>query len=644
MYGREDRIGSEQMKKVNKSPSQKVVQSKKYFNPYEDHSVSDYTYSRQITKASIASTAQRQEGQSIHRKKKTKPKSEKVKKPTSESHNRQKVRTLEKRKNRQELNQVVVQKKKKRVVPTYTKPEVKENRSVQGRPKLAKSKKLTKRQRLYLKRQRQIRFALRIVATMLLTIGAVFGIFFVKDQLTKTTISTQIVQTGSLDTSTTLEGVVYRSEKVVYGEDAGTAQYVIAEGEKVKKDGTVYVLADNEKITTTASQIEKVEKELYNNAKDSADTATNQDEKYNLALDVKNNFDEYYNHYFDGSTHAVYALRSKLDSNVRSRTDLYVAQQQKKDDEVAAEKLRLDQVLDKSQKGKAADVPGIVSFHMDGHEVEDALVGSNELTYEQYNKLKRSTTTTQLGQGKLEKDSPVYKLVTNNAWYIVSFVSVKEDHYVIGNSYKLYFDQLGDKAVNFTLKDKKESDGRVKLIFMSNDQMSDFLSIRGVSFSIGNKAVSGLKIPISAIVEQNLIEVPMGFVVKEDEKIGVYRKKGEVTEYINIPIQMVDNEKQVYYILQDLSDTKKLQLNDVIVKQESGETYQLTKSIVKQGVYVVNAKIASFKEIDVIDQSNEYAIVRNNNNSKLKEMDKIISNPKNVKIDQLLDDMKVQNE
>ena len=643
MYGREDRIGSEQMKKVKKAPSQKVIQDKKYFNPYEDHSASDYTYSRQIAQLRSTSTAQHQEGQNI-RSNKTKTKRQKINKLASESYSRPKVSTAPKKKNRQEVNHKTTQKRKKKVSPAYRQPEIKENRGVEGKPKVIKSKKLTKRQRLLLKRQRQIRFAFRLIATMLLTIGFVFGIFFVKDQLTKTTISTQVVQIGSLDTSTTLEGVVYRSEKVVYGEDEGAAQYVIAEGEKVKKNGTVYVLADNEKITTTASQIEKVEKELYNNAEDSAATATNQDEKYNLALDVKNNFDEYYNNYFDGSTHAVYALRSKLDSNVRNRTEMYVMQQQKKDDEVAAEKIRLDAALDKYQNGKVADVPGIISFHMDGHEVEDALVGCNELTYEQYNKLKRSTATTQLGQGKLEKDSPVYKLVTNNAWYIVSFVSTKEDHYVVGNNYKLFFDQLGDLAVNFTLKDKKESEGRTKLIFMSNDQMSDFLSTRGVSFSIGNKDVSGLKIPVSAIVEQNLIEVPMAYAVKEEEKLGVYRKKGEVTEYINIPVQMVDNEKQVYYILQDLSDTKKLQLNDVLVKQESGETCQLTKSIVKQGVYVVNAKIANFKEIEIIDQSNEYAIVRNNNNSKLKEMDKIISNPKSVKADQLLDDMKVQNE
>ena len=96
MYGREDRIGSEQMKKVNKSPSQKAVQSKKYFNPYEDHSVSDYTYSRQTTQSRRASTTQRQEGKIIYRKKKTKPKRQSVKKLATEPHPSQKVRTREK--------------------------------------------------------------------------------------------------------------------------------------------------------------------------------------------------------------------------------------------------------------------------------------------------------------------------------------------------------------------------------------------------------------------------------------------------------------------------------------------------------------------------------------------------------------------
>ncbi len=141
-----------------------------------------------------------------------------------------------------------------------------------------------------------------------------------------------MVQVGSLDTSKVLDGVVVRSEKVIYGEETGTAQYVVAEGEKVKKDGAVYVLVDEKQVASTTSQIEEVEKQLYNKAENSAATATNQAEKYNLALEVKNNFEDYYNNCFDSQTNYVYALRSKLDSIVSSRTDLYLQQLKDKND------------------------------------------------------------------------------------------------------------------------------------------------------------------------------------------------------------------------------------------------------------------------------------------------------------------------
>ena len=63
-----------------------------------------------------------------------------------------------------------------------------------------------------------------------------------------------------------------------------------------------------------------------------------------------------------------------------------------------------------------------------------------------------------------------------------------------------------------------------------------------------------------------------------------------------------------------------------------------------QGVYVVNGQFAQFKRIEVAMTNKEYAILTQDKGTKLKEFDQIISNPKNIKEDQLLKYMNVQNE
>lgn len=525
---------------------------------------------------------------------------------------------------------------------TRRKEQVNEQNRASGKPIIRKTKKLTNKQRRILKKRRQRRFVMRLFLMVILMVAAVMGVFFIKDQLTKTKIATQIVQMGTLNASTLFQGVVLRSEKVITAQETGNAQYVVAEGEKVKKDGLVYVLGEPGKLTTTTTQIEKVENQLYHNAESNKGLAANQNERYNLTQEIKDNFEDYYQHCFDTTTNYIYTLRSKLDANVRNRTDLYVSQEEGKEDGVVAQKVALDQLLSQYQKGKGAEHSGIVSFQMDGYETEDIEKALETMDYSTFNKLKKVSLTTQLGQSALEKDHPIYKLVLNNNWYIVTYT--KENDYEQGKEYPLYFEELGNKEVLFTLVQKQEEDNKVKLVFKSSYQIGDFLDKRAVSFSIGNRAVSGLKIPVSAIVEQNYIKIPMNFTFKEDDKRGVYRKKNDKVQFIPLNIQSTDHENECYYVIQDLSDSTKVQLNDILVGEDNKTTYEVTQSKVVQGVYVVNSKIAHFKEIEIMDKSNEYAIVSYNNNTGLKELDKIIANPKNVKMDQLLEEFKIQNE
>ena len=612
------------MKKGNTPPPSRQTKKKNYFNPYDNSGtdrMSVHTYRTQSS--TRPSSKQRTSSVTPLKKKKTTKKEAKGKKVTP-------IKS--------------VTKTPQPVTPqTKIRPQNTKISSTPGRH-LVKTKSLTAKQKERLRKRRQRMMYYRMALVMCLIIGGIWGTVSLKDYLIKTTVSTQVVKSGHLDTSVSLEGVVLRSEKVIQSEDAGNVRYVVAEGEKVKKDGVVYVLVDEEKVNSTTTQKQEVEEQIYHNAENTADLATNQDQRYNLDQQVKTYFNDYYNYAFDNHVSAVYTLRSQLDSAVSNRTDLYVAQQKDKDQDLITLKEQLDEALGKYQYGKKAGTSGLISYRTDGHETPDVASALENMDYNTYNELRKVTTITQLGQSSIEKEAPIYKLILSNSWYIVTYIEAASDIYEVGKNYELYFDALGEQPVNFDLLTKKEEGERIQLVFKTNNQIGEFLATRSVDFTIGKKQATGLKIPTQAIVEQVLIKIPKTYTVTDDETIGVYRQKGESTEFVSLNVQSSTEDGSGYYTIQDLNNARQIQVNDILVDPEGGTTYQVNEMTTRQGVYVVNGKIAKFRQIEIAVKNNDYAIVNEGNQTQLKSSDKIISDPKGVKLDQLLDDLNVQNE
>lgn len=623
------------MKQRKKTTKSSKATQRSYFNPYETKTPTRAT-SRNTYKPYIESQG------SKGGLKKTSSKADGTKKSSSKTLGSNQKNSSKKNDTKK------IQTSKKNVVKQYKKqekrPALNENLSPeQRRAHMRKKIKVTNSQKLKMRRRRHYQMILRITLIMCITIGAVWGSVLLKEFLTKPIISTQIVRMGTLDTSDDFEGIIFRNEKVVYSEESGNARYLIAEGEKVKKDGTVYVLVDEKNLVTTTSEKEEVDSQIYNNAEKDEVISNNQDERYNLDQEVRNHLEDFYKNRYENNTSYIYTLRNKLDSSVTNRTNLYAAEQEEKNQELVALKEQLEADMGNYQKGKASADSGIISYRMDGNETENAKETMGALTYESYNKMRRTASLSTLGQSEISSGEPIYKVILNNEWYIVTYVAPKDaESYTIGQMYTIHFDNLGGQKVNFNLDSKKEEGNKVQLIFTTSNQMNDFLDSRSVEFSIGEKDTSGLKIPNQAIVEQNLIKIPTQFCTDIEDKVTVYRKKGEITEMIELNIQYTQDG--MHYIRQDLTDVNTIQVYDVLVNQSDGSTYQVSEVETKQGVYVINNKVAKFKEIEILVQSDEYAIVKYMGKSQLKEMDKIISNPKSIKIDQLIDDMKIENE
>lgn len=498
---------------------------------------------------------------------------------------------------------------------------------------------LTKSQRMRLKKQRQFRAVMRVILVMCLTIGIVWGGLEIKEGLKKPAISYQTVKQGTLDMSTLLEGVLFRNEKVIESEEEGYAKYLVADGEKVEKDGMIYVLVDESKLEASTTAKEEIESQIYNEADKKQTLSTNQDLRYSIDQELKNAMETFYNNRYDMNTNNVYSLRSKLESSIASRTTIYAAEQVISNQEAVAQRKELEKNIENYQKGKLAGQPGIVSYHMDGFETENALSVIQNMDYAAYVKYRKADNAVNLAPSEIKKEVPLYKLILDNSWYVVTYIDTKDDKWVLNQSYPLNFDEINSGSVECTLVSKKEEESRTQLVFKSSEQIEYLLANRHVTFTMGEKEVTGLKIPLEAKVQLNMMKIPKEYVVSENNETGVYRQKEQAVQFV--PIEIQEKQAETIYVIQDLEQADGLKLNDILVQMDTGSTYQVTESEVKDGVYVINNQMAQFTPIEILAQNSEYALVKYN---KLKEMDKIISNPKSIKNGQLLEDMNIQNE
>lgn len=512
------------------------------------------------------------------------------------------------------------------------------------REQIKKNNKLTRAQIYRNKKRKQRQLILRIALVMIFTTFGVWGAIEIKEALTKPKISYQVVKTGTIDNSRSLSGIILRNEQVVYSQDEGNVQYVVSEGEKVKKDGLVYVLVDEEQLAQSTKTENEVDEQIYQKAEERKDISFYQDQIYDLNEEVKADIEAFYDNRYENTTHFIYTLRNQLDQNVNKRTSIYTQEQQDQEQSIAVLKTELQANINQYRLGKTAPQAGIISYKLDGQETSNLSEVIETLNYDKYNSIIKNSNVSYLNKSEVTKEEPVYKIILDNKWYIISYVDLSQDEaFKEGQNYNLDFTGTNSKQVTFKLVSKKaEDDKRIQLVFETSDQISNFLDLRYVDFSIGNKNVTGLKIPLQAIVEQNMLKIPATYCIENEGQLGVYRKVGEVTEFVPIKIQYQKEDNN--YIRQDITNSNNVQVNNVLVDPQSGSSYEVTEIETKQGVYVINGKIAQFKTVEIDLVSGEYAIVKYDGNTQLKEMDKMISNPKSIKIDQLLEDMNVQNE
>ena len=173
----------------------------------------------------------------------------------------------------------------------------------------------------------------------------------------------------------------------------------------------------------------------------------------------------------------------------------------------------------------------------------------------------------------------------------------------------------------------------VKLDF--NNSMIAFCTERFIDIELITEDESGLKVPNSAIAEKEFFLVPREYLTTgpngaDGVLLETYTEEGEATtEFIATTIYQETEED--YYI-----DNSVLEVGDDLVKPDSTDTYTISRSAVLIGVYNINKGYADFKEIQILSQNDEYAIIKSNTTYGLSAYDRIVLDAETVDVDELI--------
>ncbi len=417
------------------------------------------------------------------------------------------------------------------------------------------------------------------------------------------------VQEGSLAVDNVYRGIIIRDETVMYNQAAGYVNYYAREGERLAKNGLVYIVDEtgrlNEEFNTA---------ELGQNALSNKDLSEFRSEIVNFV------------HSYDSAYYSsVYDFKNSLKNTVLKLANVNMLANISEMNGGAVN------IINYSY----APVTGIVSYWVDGYEdlrpqdVTAEILDPKNSNYEKKQMLSNSL---------MALNDPVYKLCTSENWSLVIPVDsakgakLLEEEYVKVRFLKNQYESWG-KVYMLT-----NADGNSYLRLDFNNSMITFINDRFLEVELIVEDETGLKIPLSSIVQKDFFLIPEDFLIPGGNNGGdsimrqCYLEDGTISsELLEVEVYNYASESKEYYL-----DSSVLNAGDILYKLDGQETYVISKRATLIGVYNMNKGYADFKQVNILYQNDEYAIVKSNTKYGLNVYDYIVLDAASVTDDQFI--------
>lgn len=395
------------------------------------------------------------------------------------------------------------------------------------------------------------------------------------------------INTGEIIKYNKENGVIYRDEEVYTANENGYINYFSLSNSRVSKDSLIYIINDNNEYNAEKNELKDSDYDII---------------LYNLKNYINNfnnlNFQNVYN--YTNSLNTIIKELNIIDnlSNIQNNNEIKV------------------------KSVGYAKHSGIISYYIDGYETKSDMDFNERLIVSR-------DTMDKTNQGNVvNKGDSIFKIITNPDYEIVFKSNNNYDYIKDGDSVKIKFtydDLYADaKLYRFIGNDNKNY---YKIVL--NKYLERYLDRRVVEFEIVSNSKSGYKIPNSTITAKNCYRIPKSYLITDefDEDIFYKVDKDSNVQKLNVNISKIDND-YCYISTEDAKNS--FSYGDVLTDNQNN--FFNLKDVVKlKGVYNINKGYAIFKNIDILDETNEYTIIDKSTIRGVSLYDRIALNANKVK-------------
>ena len=451
---------------------------------------------------------------------------------------------------------------------------------------------------------------------------------------TSSHVTTYQVTTGPLTKNPVCTALALRSEEVITAENSGYIEYYATEGMQVRKDGSVYSISNEQQENTAVALSDEQMEEVRSSA-----------EQFSYAYN-SNNFYDTYSYKYQVRGTILQAAKAETSQATQTSEDSQTASSEEGEntDSVAGSAVTGNSISIGNQDVYTAPEAGIVVYSTDGYENKTA----DSLVEEDFNQMAYQKENLITGN-EIQTGDSVYKLIASENWTLMVPLTDQMAVALAGRE---------SIQVKF-VKDGESQNGSLSIVNIGSQKVAKIELINGMTRYAGDRFLevelvintqSGLKIPVSSIVEKEFYTVPLDFLTQGDngDTQGFLKQIGSgdssSSEFIDATIyRQVDAQgNEITENTQDTSgglcyvDKDTLNEGDILIKPDSGETFTVGQVDNLQGAYNINQGYAVFRQIKILDQNEEYCIVEEGTSYGLRAFDYIARDGSTVSEEEIL--------
>ena len=457
------------------------------------------------------------------------------------------------------------------------------------------------------------RFPKLNIGTILLAIIFIYISIYVVMYLTKSKVLTYEVNAGQLTADNTFKGVIILDENLVASEYAGNINYFLPNNSRA---GVNTIICTVDETGTISSMISN---ELKNNMLSS-------NAKQQLSRDINASTKNYESTAFS----SAYELLDSIDGSITEyRTDYLT---DSLNDIIKTQDISFFRII----KPQSAFLVSYITDNLYG--LNSTNVNTDTFSEDNYQK-ENLRTRSLVGVG-----SPLYRKINSEIWYVVFPLSETQlAAYSDVSSVKVTFLKQNIKA-NASLSILNNSDGTYGMLKLDK-YLINFLDERFVEFELSESSPSGLKIPVSAVLDKDFFTIPTQFVVEDVESGAKGFRKMSYDTQGNVSLNFVETTLYseidgYYYVSKEL-----FEIGDCVIKSNESDEFAVIGDDDKyilgtigslKGVYCTNKGYCQFRQINIIDKNDEYYIIARGTKYGLSIYDHIILEQEMVEENQII--------